>query len=742
MLDENYFLAVSNHEWLLTDGLGGYALGTGNLINQRKYHSLLTCSDENGYRNSLLAGLEILIEWRGVTFHIDSTNYSSCIYPEGFLHLVKSWLRPYPVFLYSSLNHNKDILILMELMMADRNNILMVRFTNLGNHKLHLHIRPKLTLRNHHWINPAGCWDSEPVELYCKRNFFSVNRINNSIFLHAAVRDGEVKDDRIIFRNCYHPWEAIRGYHAVEDLFAPVIISFDLQVANDNYLLFSGKEELFQESDNSAFLESIASEIRKKYHQLPLPSDSPHKTLIKKSVAGTESANDFLAELDFSDSNLFSFEDYLKLLEFSLKDFLIEDNIIAGYPWFGNWGRDTFITLEAVYHLPQIKASYIEDVFNKYGKLIKGGLLPNMLPESGDEGNYDSIDSCLWYVIRFKQFIDAVLNSETASSQTSGKANSKYYSHIDIDVPPESILSGGLTYSHEIITGLLSNQNRLFHIAEDGLLYLTEDFSAATWMDAKIDGKAVTPRTGAPVEINALLYNALCSYRDIVINITDHISCTDRSVSCPNSYSDSLRALTQQFTKDIELVSKHIDSLHTKFQDFFTDDYLADRIVAGNKIEEYRPNAIIAASLPYPLIPQKQLQKIVETAKRELLTLYGLRSLSPGHYLFKKKYLGNQFERDSQYHQGTVWGYLLSFYVQSYCNAYKGLKNNKEFVSEFEEVISRLREEYIKGYIASVAEIWDGHRPRVPKGCPAQAWSVASLYLIESLILRLTESSP
>ncbi|MDD3143947.1 MAG: glycogen debranching enzyme N-terminal domain-containing protein, partial [Candidatus Cloacimonetes bacterium] len=133
----NYFMETHHHEWILTNKLGSYALGTGNLINQRKYHGLLIASDRNFNRHHLVAGMEEKVEWRGQILHLDSNNYSNCIYPEGFLYLVKPWLRPFPTFLYSALPHQNDILIRKEIKMDADTNAVLVKYTNLGQHKLH-----------------------------------------------------------------------------------------------------------------------------------------------------------------------------------------------------------------------------------------------------------------------------------------------------------------------------------------------------------------------------------------------------------------------------------------------------------------------------------------------------------------------------------------------------------------------------------------------------------------------------
>ena len=152
----NYFIETQHHEWLLTNSRGSYSLGTGNLLNQRKYNSLLTILSPQGDMRKLVSSLEEKIEWRGYTINIDNSHYENCIYPEGFLHLVKSWLNPFPIFLYSSIPHNNDILVLKEIRMHRKKNIVAVKYTNYGSHKLHFYINPKLSLNNHHFLNEEG----------------------------------------------------------------------------------------------------------------------------------------------------------------------------------------------------------------------------------------------------------------------------------------------------------------------------------------------------------------------------------------------------------------------------------------------------------------------------------------------------------------------------------------------------------------------------------------------------------
>ncbi|MEN6445758.1 MAG: glycogen debranching enzyme N-terminal domain-containing protein, partial [Candidatus Cloacimonas sp.] len=381
----NYFMETHHHEWILTNRRGGYALGTGNLINQRKYHSLLVSSDNKFNRTHLVAGIEEKIEWRGEYFHLDSNNYSNCIFPEGFLHLVKPWLRPYPIFLYSALPHQNDILILKEIMMDESTNTTLVKYTNLGHHLLHFELHPKFTMVNHHSLNQPGTLNSlefdTEIENIDKFIRYSVVRKDNDVTLSGAVLFGEITSNRYVYYNVFYPWEVMNGYEGVGDQISLVQISFDLKIGNSNYLLFS--DTPIEDA------ETLIKRIENRYAYLPKPLDYP---------SYPDKDDTLLNSLDYNDSILFNYDSYLKILEFGLQDFLANDDIVAGYPFYGAWGRDTMVVLNALLRSPGQQET-VEKILSKYRGFIKNGLIPNMLAESGREANYDSVDSTLWYII-------------------------------------------------------------------------------------------------------------------------------------------------------------------------------------------------------------------------------------------------------------------------------------------------------------------------------------------------------
>ncbi|MDD2230350.1 MAG: amylo-alpha-1,6-glucosidase [Candidatus Cloacimonetes bacterium] len=700
----NYFMETHHHEWILTNRLGAYALGTGNLINQRKYHGLLIASDKSLNRTHLVAGMEEKVEWRGEVIHLDSNNYSNCIYPEGFLHLVKPWLRPYPAFLYSALPHQNDILILKEIMMDEQTNTVLVKYTNLGHHRLHFEFHPKFTLTAHHELNPAGSLDHTqfdtkiqvhktdsantvetiPSSKDIKTEFnasgegsfvsFSACRPEIQVCVYGALLRGEVIPNRYVYYNVFYPWEVMSGYSGVGDQISLFQLAFDLKVGESNCILFSDTA-----IDNA---KDMISRIEERYADLPKPNDFPK---------AADQDDTLLNSIDYNDNFLFKYDDYMKILEFALTDFLVNDDVVAGYPIYGAWGRDTMVVLNAFLHKPD-SLDIVERILNKYSGLLKNGLIPNMLAESGREANYDTVDATLWFVILLWKL---------------GKQKK------DVNYWTEKI-----ALIESILTAIINNFSYPFDVRKDGLIELHEEFAHGTWMDVRIDGKPITPRSGAPVEINALWYNALCSYEAMCV-----------------AYAKATGKENPALPQMLELKERVLDSMGK----FWHDGFLADRLKGNEPVIEIRPNAILALSLPWPVFSRDKMEKVLERAFMELYTNYGIRTLSPRDMRFRKKYYGTQRERDMSYHNGSVWAWLLGAFCGLYVKTHTGVRPDKEIRETLSSFIQTFRESFMRGHIASVAEIWDGDAPHFPKGAPAQAWSVAALYNIEGYIAKLGE---
>ncbi len=669
-------METHHHEWILTNKLGAYALGTGNLINQRKYHGLLVASDKNFNRHHLVAGMEEKVEWRGEVIHMDSNNYSNCIYPEGFLHLVKPWLRPYPAFLYSALPHQNEILIFKEIMMDNESNTTLVKYGNLGKHLLHFNLHPKFTMCPHHEINAHGSLDyidyHTQIDETGQGAAFSALRVNNGIKVFGHALKATVSHNRYVYYNVYYPWEVMSGYEGIGDQISLYQIDFDLAPAESNYILFSDQPI----SDPIEMIERIEA----RYSMLPKAIDYPMYA---------DAEDNLLAKLDYEDNFLFDRKGYLKLLEFALQDFITEDDVVAGYPFYGPWGRDTMVVLNAMLH-NSTSLDLVERILRKYSMHIKDGLIPNMLAESGREANYDSIDASLWYIILLWKL-------------GKKKKNKKYW-------------KDAYDLTARIIGALMEQTDKPYRVRKDGLIELDPSFAHGTWMDVRVDGKAVCPRWGAPVEINSLWFNALSAYEAIC---EAHNSTGSTKINAKAEY----------------LLLK--DKVKDSFRKFWTGEFLADRLEGDKAIIEIRPNAIIALSLPWQPLPHDIMKQVLERTFKELYTFYGIRTLSPNDPRFRKKYYGTQRERDRAYYNGSVWAWLFGPFCGLYLKVYGAQKSETEIVKTIGDIIGVLRNSFMKGHIASVAEVWDGDTPHFPKGAPAQAWSVAALYNIETYLEKM-----
>ncbi|MDO8644239.1 MAG: glycogen debranching enzyme N-terminal domain-containing protein, partial [bacterium] len=431
--------AVANREWILTNRLGGYALGFGDGINKRKYNGLLIASSPTLQRTHLLASLEEGIDFQGESFRMDSSYYPGCIYPEGYHVLVQAWLRPAPGFVYSFTPHDQEeIRLQKEIFLVEGQNAVVVRYLNLGKEEIRMTVRPKLTLRDHHHVNPSGTWDALPPTTEVENNSFHTRRAHHPAEIYGYLEEGEIFRETVIYRSVCYPLEGMRGYEATEDLVAPVRLQFSLRPRKETFLVFSAVplKDPFRQ----------ARQAEKRYRKLPKG-------------------------------------DYPKILSFAAQDFLTSTGeVIAGYPWFGSWARDTLISLSGIKFLPEGKKEGVR-LLKRYGHFLKKGLLPNTFGEGGEGLNYDSVDAPLWYVLRCYE--QAPRDPELFEKMS------------------EVVLS----YYHE--TG------HPFFMDEDGLVTIRPGPQALTWMDARVFEGPVTPRWGKPVEINALWWNALSALREV-----------------------------------------------------------------------------------------------------------------------------------------------------------------------------------------------------------------------------------
>jgi predicted glycogen debranching enzyme len=347
--------------------------------------------------------------------------------------------------------------------------------------------------------------------------------------------------------------------------------------------------------------------------------------------------------------------------------------VVAGYHWFTDWGRDTMISLEGLTLATgrAIEARYILRTFAHY---IRDGLIPNLFPEGENEGLYHTADATLWFFHALDRYV----------STTSDKATL----HL---ILPRLI---------EIIEHHMRGAR--FGIAmdpADGLLSQGAEGYQLTWMDAKVDGWVVTPRRGKAVEINALWYNALRLLESWVGGVE----------------SEATARVYAEWAERARL------SFNERFW-YEQGGYLYD-VVDGERGDDSacRPNQVFAISLRHPVLDESRWKPVMETVRERLLTPVGLRSLSPDHPDYKSKYYGDLRARDAAYHQGTVWAWLIGPFIDAWLKVYP------EDRAGARKALEGMAPHLSEGCAGSISEIFDAEPPFMPRGCVAQAWSVAEM---------------
>jgi 4-alpha-glucanotransferase len=343
------------------------------------------------------------------------------------------------------------------------------------------------------------------------------------------------------------------------------------------------------------------------------------------------------------------------------------ESVIAGYPWFGDWGRDTMISLPGL-TLATGRQESARRVLATFARFVDGGMLPNVFPGSGDHPEYNTADASLWFVEAWRAYIDATGDT--------GSLRRAFPVLEDIVAKHQAGTRHGIAMD-----------------ASDGLLRAGEPGVQVTWMDAKVGDWVVTPRIGKPVEINALWYNATCAMAELAAAV-------GRDGGVYRTRAEVIRIGFRRFVRpDGRGLYDVLDG-------------------PGGADASVRPNQIFAVSLPHSPLDKAQQAAVVATCARELLTSYGVRSLAPYEPDFKSVYRGGVWERDGAYHQGPVWAWLLGHFALA----------EHRVTGDAQAAMHRLepmRDHLSDAGLGTISEIFDGAAPHVPRGAPAQAWSVA-----------------
>ena len=639
-------LQGERHEWWLANGLGGYAAGNIAGTLTRRYHGLLVApvSPPLGRHLVFAKGDATLIDGDERIPLFSNRWGDGSISPKGYLQIESFHLEGrMPVWRFAV----GDVLIEQRIWMEQGANTTYLAFRLLSTNKvkrpLKLAIKLLANSRDHH--GSGRPWDFNP---FIEKDTDTLYVRNPNWFtLTVKTGGGSLESDMTWYDNFHLSTERERG---LPD--------------KDSHLCI-GEALLNLESDEWVGI-VVSTE------------DNPSNCLMEAMRRSLMFDADQLKRTQVTIPEFIGAPEWVNQLVLSSSSFIFSrplphapdgESIIAGYPWFGDWGRDTMIALPGL-TLTTGRFDTARRILNTFARFIDQGMLPNMFPGAGNTPEYNTVDAALWYIEAWRAYVAAM--RETTSL--------KQIFPILVEIIDWYVK--GTRYQIGVDTA-------------DGLLYAGESGIAVTWMDAKVGDFVVTPRIGKPVEINALWYNALITMAEFAM------------------------MLKQPATQYQELAKK----AKAGFKRFIKADGsgLAD-VLDGPDGDDFtlRPNQIFAVSLHASPLDDNVQREVVSVCGRELLTSYGLRSLNVSHPEFKPHYEGGVWERDTSYHQGTVWAYLLGHY------AIAEYKVSGDAIAA-QANLEPMRDHLMDGGLGTVSELFDGVVPYTPRGAPAQAWSVACI---------------
>ena len=634
--------AAQRREWLETNGIGGFASSTIIGLNTRRYHGLLVAATKPPVgRFVLLSKLEETLVIDGQPFDLSANRYPGAVHPQGFRYLKSFCLDPFPVFTYEV----EGIEIEKTVFMIHGENSTVVQYELRKNNypespkNLRLEIRPLIAFRDYHGTTHANGAINGAVEE-------SVGAVNVTPYrglpsLHLAHNAAELRRTGDWYYNFGYDAERERGLDFSEDLFNPLLLTFDLRLRRQAAIIAS----TFEHNVTRAPEYRQAEISRRRIAVVSTPTDNP----FVQSLAAA------------ADQYIVSRGD--------------QKTVIAGYHWFGDWGRDTMIALPGL-TLPTGRHEIARSILRTFSRNVDQGMLPNRFPDAGDTPEYNTVDATLWFFEAARAYLAYTGDAEFVRGEL-------YPVFVDI------------------INWHVRGTRYGVKVDPSGLLSSGAPGVQLTWMDAKVGDWVVTPRCGKAVEIQALWYNAL--------RIMENLAGTFRDDSGQKRYR-SMAAVA-----------------YWSFNRLFWNEKsgcLYDVVNGGPPDPSIRPNQIFAVSLPNSILSPERAGSVVDKVREYLLTPYGLRSLAPSDPQYRGRYTGKPVERDGAYHQGTVWPWLMGPFLTAYVKVNGGSAEARRQAADW---LMPLKEHLSDAGLGHISEIFDGDAPYRPVGCVAQAWSVAEI---------------
>lgn len=640
-------------EWLETDGLGGFASGTVGGTRTRRYHALLLAAARPpGDRFVLVNGLEAWVEREGASTALSTQRYLPGVrHPDGEERIVSFEPEPWPTWRFR-LDDGTEIVHEVTVAPGAPRTLLSWRLAR-RRRGVRLFVRPLLSGRDYHGLhreNPDFGFQPE------REGDALIWRAYPGVPAVALRANGSFRGEPLWYRRFLYQEERARGLDHGEDLASPGALEFEL-----------GRSEAV-----------CVLEARTEGGSVPpLPSASTLLASVRAArTAERRRRRAFPARLERAGDAYLVRRGTGK-------------TVVAGYPWFTDWGRDTFIGLRGLC-LATGRLEEAGAILGEWAGAVSEGMLPNRFPDRGEAPEYNSVDASLWYVVAVHEWLEACRAADRRVAPDERAA---------LEAAVRAILSG---YAEGTRYGIRSDS--------DGLLAAGVPGQQLTWMDARIGGWVVTPRIGKPVEVQALWLNALriggrLDPRWIELHERAAAAFADRFW---NPASGCLFDVV-----DVEHRTGEVDAA-------------------------LRPNQILAVGgLPYPALEGERARAVVDAVEGHLLTPLGLRSLAPGEPGYAPRYSGGVWERDGAYHQGTVWPWLIGPFVEAWVRVRGASRAVKAEARE--RFLAPLLAHLEAAGLGHISEVADAEPPHRPGGCPFQAWSVGEALRLDRVVLDAGE---
>ncbi|ASC71223.1 hypothetical protein XM38_021750 [Halomicronema hongdechloris C2206] len=648
---------AERREWLVTNGIGGYGCGTIAGLLSRHYHGLLVAALKPPLqRTLLLAKLDEQVIYGGQVYALGCNRWADgAVIPQGYRLIERFCLEgTVPVWTFAI----ADGLLEKRVWMEQGANTTYVRYTLVrASQPLTLSLQALVNYRDHHG-NPQGPgWQMQGRP---RPQGIEIRAFEGAVPFYLLAAGAEISPAHSWYRHYALAVEQYRGIYPYDDHLHGATVTVDLAVGQSLTLVASTgpdadlngeaalrRQRLHEQGLLQQWHAAAGQDHPAWVHQLVLAAD---QFVVGRTVAGTPGKT-----------------------------------VIAGYPWFGDWGRDTMIALPGL-AIATGRPAIARPILRTFAQYLDQGMLPNLFPEAGESPGYNTVDAILWYFEALRAYYQA--------SQD------------------QALLAELFPALAEVIEWHQRGSRYQIHLDSDGLIYAGEPGVQLTWMDAKVDDWVVTPRIGKPIEISALWYNAL-------VAMAQFAPVLGKSATPYQQLAEQTRQGFQRFWPG-------------------NRGYCYD-VLDGPEGDDtsLRPNQIVAVALPASellgpsLLSPVQQRAVVDSVAQHLVTSYGLRSLAADAPQYQGHYGGDRWQRDGAYHQGPVWGWLIGPFVQAHLKVYGDSSLARRFLAPLADHLS-------DGCIGSLSEIFDGDPPHRPRGAFAQAWTVAEVLRA----YRLTVEAP